>query len=439
MLDVRDLSPAYRYNYLYISQGGDMKHLAVLASLCLSFQALSASTSSYFEPLDVQGLHDAEVQNEKKGEAPRFAVAHKVSIKPQFDRIGSDYVWTHEVHATNAVSLNFGFTRFSLPEGAQLNIFSSDRTEFIRTFTHSDNNINGQLWTPVIMSDSVIIELTVPANQVKELDLELGHIGQGFRTFGQSTMKSGGCNIDVACSDSKGWENEVNSVAVISTGGSAFCTGFMVNNTANDKTPYFMTAHHCRINASSAPSLVTYWNYQSSKCGGARDGKLTDFQSGSVLLASGAKSDFTLVKLNSQPNPEWKVNFAGWDASETGHESSMVAIHHPSVDEKSISFENDKAVISSYGGTTSPGDNTHVRIIDWDKGTTEPGSSGSPVFNSSHRVVGQLHGGGAACGNDLSDYYGRLNTSWKGDGTKNGSLKDHLDSAKTGKLTTDTI
>jgi V8-like Glu-specific endopeptidase len=410
-----------------------------MAVLGLSFEAFSAINTSYFQPLDVNAIHDQEVANEKKGEAPRFAVPHKVSIKPSWEKSGADYVWTHQVTAPNAVSLNFGFTRFNLPEGAELNIYSADRTQFIRSFTSEDNNVNNQLWTPVIMSDDVIIEVVAPATVASKVDIELGQIGQGFRTFGQSTLKAGSCNIDVACSESKGWEKEVNSVAVISTGGSAFCTGFMVNNTSGDKTPYFMTAAHCRITASSAPSLVTYWNYQTSKCGGSRDGKMTDFQSGSVHLASGTKSDFTLVKLNSQPKAEWGVNYAGWDASLTGHDSPSVAIHHPNVDEKSISFENQNAVISSYGGQSSPGDNTHVRIIDWDKGTTEPGSSGSPLFNKDHRVVGQLHGGGAACGNDLSDYYGRLNTSWKGDGTRGGSLKDHLDAANTGKLVTDTI
>src|SRR5690606_17936593 len=146
--------------------------------------------------------------------------------------------------------------------------------------------------------------------------------------------------IDVACEDSKGWEKEVNTVAVISTGGSTFCTGFMVNNTANDRTPFFMTAAHCRVNASNAASLVTYWNYQTTKCGGARDGRLTDFNTGAVHLASYSRSDMTLVKLNSQPKPEWNVHYAGWDA--TGAiGTSAVAIHHPSTDEKSISFEND--------------------------------------------------------------------------------------------------
>ncbi len=420
-----------------------MKSFALLATLGLSFSAFSAINSSYFEPLDVDALHTQELAREHKGEAPHFAVPKVVSINPtrdgSWEKSSEGYTWSHRFTAPNAVSLNFGFSQFNLPEGAELNIFSADRSEFIRTFTARDNNVNNELWTPVIMSDDVIVELTVPEESIADVQFEVAQVGQGFRTFGQSTLKSGSCNIDVACTESVGWEKEVNSVGVISTGGSAFCTGFMVNNTSNDKTPFFMTANHCRINASSAASLVVYWNYQTSKCGGDRDGKMTDFQSGSTFLASGSKSDFSLVKLNTAPEARWNVNFAGWDATAEGYNSPMTAIHHPNVDEKSISFENDNAVIASYGGQTSPGDGTHVRITDWDKGTTEPGSSGSPVFNKDHRVVGQLHGGGAACGNDLSDYYGRLNTSWNGDGSKTGSLKEHLDPAKTGVMVTNTI
>lgn len=407
-----------------------MRLLAVMAVLGLSFEAFAGS--SYFQPLDVNALHDKELASEKKGEAPRFAIPHKVSIKPSWEKAKSGYVWTHQVTAPNAVSLNFGFSKFNLPEGAELNIYSADRSQFIRTFTSADNNSAKELWSPIIMSDDVIIEVSSPAEVIDQVEIELGQVGQGFRTFGQSTLKAGSCNVDVACSESKGWENEVNSVGVISTGGSTFCTGFMVNNTTNDKTPYFMTAAHCRITASSAPSLVVYWNYQTSKCGGSRDGKMTDFQSGSVHLVSGTKSDFTLVKLNSQPKAEWNVKYAGWDATDSIG-SPAVAIHHPNVDEKSISFENDPTVLSSYGGATSPGDSTHVKVRDWDIGTTEPGSSGSPLFDLNHRVIGQLHGGGAACGNDQPDFYGRLHTSWKA------GLKDHLDSAKTGSMVTDTI
>jgi hypothetical protein len=47
---------------------------------------------------------------------------------------------------------------------------------------------------------------------------------------------------------------------------------------------------------------------------------------------------------------------------------------------------------------------------------TEPGSSGSPLFDENHRIIGQLYGGAAACSGNVNngqlDYYGRFNESW---------------------------
>ena len=56
---------------------------------------------------------------------------------------------------------------------------------------------------------------------------------------------SGACNINVNCPEGATWATEKRSVALIVQGGFAACTGGMVNNTANDGTPYFLTANHC--------------------------------------------------------------------------------------------------------------------------------------------------------------------------------------------------
>ncbi len=414
----------------------------VLALLVSSPSAQAAMTASRFAPLDTLAIHIEEASRDTKGVAPRFAVPQPVSISARsaqnWEQEGDRWVWRHRVTSPNVVSLNFGFTKFHLPEGAALSIRSADGSQFIRDFTAEDNNAAQELWTPVILTDDVIMELSVPSAAMNELQFELGQVGQGFRTFDQTFTKSGACNIDVACEDSKGWEKEVNSVAVISTGGSTFCTGFMVNNAKGDRTPFFMTAHHCGITAGKAPSLVTYWNYQASTCKGSRDGKLSDFQTGATFLATYYDSDFTLVKLNSQPKPEWNVNYAGWSRADEVSPWA-VAIHHPNTDEKAISFENEPVEISGYLETGTPAKNTHIRVNDWDKGTTEPGSSGSPLFNAEHRVIGQLHGGWASCSSQTQDYYGRFHISWEGKGTANSRLKDHLDPESTGVISVDTI
>ena len=62
------------------------------------------------------------------------------------------------------------------------------------------------------------------------------------------------------------------------------------------------------------------------------------------------------------------------------------------------------------------------------------GSSGSPLFDgTTHRIIGQLYGGYAACGNEDYDVYGRFDMSFV-----NG-LKLHLDPSNTGTQFVDTF
>ncbi|MBL6989411.1 MAG: trypsin-like peptidase domain-containing protein [Bacteriovoracaceae bacterium] len=398
--------------------------------------------SIHLGSVDVYKAHYQDVMSEKLGSAPRFAVAHEVNIDPMsstnLQETKDGWIWRYRVIADNAVSLNFAFFDFNMSKNSKLSIYSSDYKHAIRPFTHKDNNSSKQLWTPIILSNDVVIELYIPTDEIDFVSLKFARINQGYRTFSQSTDKSGSCNVDVVCTEGDEWRDEINSVAVISTGGTTFCTGFMVNNTSQDKTPYFMTANHCRINKWNESSLVTYWNYQASVCGGTKDGNLEQFNTGSTWLASSRKSDFTLVRLTNPPEDEWNVNFAGWDRS--GEDAiSAVAIHHPSTDEKSISFENEPTTITAYLKEEVPGDSTHIRVEDWDVGTTEPGSSGSPLFNQDHRVIGQLHGGYASCRSQTSDWYGSIHSSWEGDGQPASGLKSWLDSAETGELFVDTI
>jgi hypothetical protein len=318
----------------------------------------------------------------------------------------------------------------------------------VRPFTAADNEAHGELWTPVVLTDDLVVEVRVPLAELGLLELELTRINQGYRGFGESQVEalSGSCNLDVVCPEGIPWELEIPSVGVISTGGSTFCTGFLVNNVRQDLTPFFMTANHCGIGSGNAASLVVYWNYENSTCrtpgsgasGGAGDGSLSQFNTGSFFRSASSTSDFTLVELDDDPDPSFDVSWAGWSA--TGADaSSAVAIHHPQTQEKRISFENQATTTTSYLSNTVPGNGTHVRVIDWDLGTTEGGSSGSPLFDQNHRVIGQLHGGFASCSSQTSDWYGKFSVSWTGGGSNNNSLRPWLDPDNTGQLTTNTL
>ena len=102
------------------------------------------------------------------------------------------------------------------------------------------------------------------------------------------------------------------------------------------------------------------------------------------------------------PPESYNVHYAGWDVS--GNTPNIpVGIHHPSGDIKKISFDYDNA--SNSGNFWD--------IDSWDDGTTEPGSSGSPLFDGiSHRIIGQLYWGVASCTNFGYDTYGKTSVSW---------------------------
>ncbi len=316
----------------------------------------------------------------------------------------------------------------------------------------------------MVLTNDLIVELTLPSAEVKSLALELGWVNQGYRGFGTITAdsynKSGSCNMDVACLDAgDSWREEMRAVGVISTGGSTFCTGSLVNDTAGDRKMYFMTANHCTITSGNAASLVVYWNFQNSFCrtpgstasGQAGDGSLTQFHTGSFFRAANAPSDFTLVELDDPAVTAYNHYWAGWNRA-TGDftctaGAPCAGIHHPSTDEKRITYVIVNTATTSYNATASPGDGTHV----WAKwatdppgpftvpGVTEGGSSGSPLYDANGRFIGQLHGGPSSCGatgNNLSDYYGRFSVSWTGGGTSSTRLSNWLDAGGTGATTT---
>ncbi|MGH1434610.1 MAG: cadherin-like domain-containing protein, partial [Lewinella sp.] len=396
---------------------------------------------------DNQALMSEELARRGPGVAPRYATNIEVDITPathgQWETTPESSVWRLRIKSQGAYSLNFGFTQYNMPRGGKLVMYSPDQARIQGPFTPADNEEHEQLWTPLIEGDELVIEVTVPTASVNELSLKLAYVNHAFENF--SALISGSCNLDVICGAADGWgivdphRDIIQSVAVISTGGGTFCTGFLVNNVEDDCTPFFMTANHCGINSGNAPSLVTYWNYQNSTCrqpnsgasGGAGDGQLNDFNTGAIFRASRSQSDFTLVELDDPVSPTANAYFAGWDARGVAI-SSAIGIHHPSTDEKRISFENDATQFTTYGSGTPTSNYTHVRVVDWDTGTTEGGSSGSPLFDQNERVVGQLHGGGAACGNNSSDWYGSFAISWDAGGNSSSRLRDWLDPNNTG-------
>ncbi|MGB5105623.1 MAG: trypsin-like peptidase domain-containing protein, partial [Candidatus Zixiibacteriota bacterium] len=389
--------------------------------------------------VDVQALLAEDAAEESKALPFRFGAPFDVNYSLDNSGTWEDLpdggrIWRITIASPGAYSINLLYSKYRLPEGAKLFVYNSDRTYVIGAFTAKNNKPHGEMATQPVAGDEITVEYYEPAAVVYEGELTISRIVHAYRDIFRTVKdaldfgESGSCNNNANCPEGADWQKEKRAVAmVLLSGGTRWCSGSMVNNVRQDKTPYFLTANHC-LGASN--TWIIMFNYESPGCINVNGPTWMTVQ-GSTLKASSSASDFGLLLLNEAPPDSYKVCFNGWNNLNVNSDSA-VGIHHPSGDIKKISFDWDFYESTDYLGSTVNSSLSHWRIAVWDDGTTEPGSSGSPLYNKYHQVIGQLHGGWAACNDLRADYYGKLSLSWNGGGTSSTRLKDWLDPDNTG-------
>lgn len=424
-------------SYAQLSQGGqpfDWNRKDVPAEIP-SFETPS---------LNLESLAAEDAVTDLYKEAPyRFGVEVEVDLNISnsglWTQVGEMSLWHLGVHCPQATTISFVFDKFDLPTGAKLFVWNGDRSEFLGAFTAENMNEAKTFALGILHGETVYLEYQVPSKSKTLGELSIGQIIHGYRDilvghfdpergpFGNS----GNCNINVNCPQGEDWQIEKRSVALIVSGGNAICSGALVNNTAQDGTPYFLTANHCL--GGSVANWVFYFNHEAASCSGS-NGPTNQSISGAVLRASNAVSDFALLELNDAPPSSWNPHYAGWDHSDSESAViSAVGIHHPAGDVKKICFDEDAPYHDNAAGA-------QVWWVDqWELGVTEGGSSGSPLFNQDHRIIGQLYGGASACSGNVNngqfDYYGRFGVSWDFGNSNSNRLRNWLDPLNTGVAT----
>ena len=338
-----------------------------------------------------------------------------------------DKIWQLAIECKNALTVNLLFQNFHLPKGAYLYLYDIDQTNRVGAYTSNNNRMDGELGSELVHGEKIIVEYVEPAEVKESGRFTISNVIHGYRTLApieknllKALNSSGDCNIDVNCPLGNGWDSEIRSVAMIVVGGSGICTGALVNNTCNDGSTYFLTANHCL--GGSTGSWAFRFNWESppgtescaTTVGSVDPGPPYDqTANGATILVNSAASDFALLEINNMTltnAQNWNCFYAGWDASDLTTVTQATGIHHPSGDVKKICRENDAPYHSNNGGAAT------WYINQWEQGVTEPGSSGSPLFDQNHRIIGQLYGGAAACAgtvnNNQYDYYGRMGVSW---------------------------
>ena len=342
-----------------------------------------------------------------------------------------------QISSEGAYGIGFNFDQFYLSPNAKLFIYDEEQTYYLGSLTYENNKIDNSLSTSIIKGDNIILELTVPQNEADSILLHLDSIIHDYTDilnyYGTHDSDSReDCNINVICSEGDNWRDQINGVVRVSMG-SGLCSASIVNNTANDRTPYALFADHCVSGSTS--SYVFYFNYQSTSCSGT-SGSLNQSISGSTLLAQediNSGPDFALLEISSDIPESYNPFYVGWSRVSSAPQEA-VGIHHPGADIKKISFTNDTVSSGGSGG--------NYWEFQYDLGRVIPGSSGSPFFDENKRQVGIASyiytnycdpSPDCYCSQQYDHGYGRFDRAWSL------GMSSYLDPLNSGVQTLDGI
>ncbi|MCX7861506.1 MAG: PKD domain-containing protein [Bacteroidales bacterium] len=453
--------------------------------------SITYQIQSNLQPLDyspnvnLKSLMLQDSINEKQG----FPMRGGISVPVSNIRLGSGggtwkklpdgrMMWQIMFHCSNAKAIGVVFDEFYLPEQAELYLYDINKQMIIGAFTSENNHPSMQFSTHILPGTTLVIEYVEPFNlqtsnyikpsNTNNSNISLAQIQNDIinympkgsfriteliyvyrdRIFSDTKDlgDAGSCQVNINCSpEGDGWQQQKRGVARIFFKEGAswyYCSGTLVNNTLQNGQPYFLTAYHCGATASAADKNVWqfYFNYERPGCANTGTPP-NNMITGCSMKAGGdiaGGSDMQLLLLNSNPPLSWNPYFNGWDRNTT-ITAGGVGIHHPAGDAKKISTY---TVTPTSGTWTGGATNAHW-LLSWatttnGAGVTEGGSSGSPLFKGSNKlVVGTLTGGASNCGGPMgTDYYGKFSYHWESNGaTADKQLKPWLDPAGTNPTT----
>jgi hypothetical protein len=303
------------------------------------------------------------------------------------------------IKSSGASGIGVHFRNFALADDEQVYVYGgASNSSVFGPFTNEGPWGSGEFWSGTVSGDTAVIEF-----------FKRGENGKGFEIFEISHLFTDldwrlrsnesdvlNCEVDASCfGDAE--KNAVGRIIFNDNGGAFVCTGTLLNDVAQDRTPYFLTANHCVGSQAVAQTVEVYWFYQTSSCDSGVLRSWVHSPPGTNLLAAQRSNDFALLRLvNNAPGG---AVFSGWTSTAQSTGTSVFGLHHPGA---YIPPYIPSYLRRSSGSITTTNDDCpdsglqNAYGIGWTSGLTETGSSGSGLWNSSHRLIGL-----DSCGNHV--------------------------------------
>lgn len=338
-------------------------------------------------------------------------------------------VWRLGIRSRGAISLNLLFTEYELPKGAQLFLYNPSQAQVRGAFTHQNNSEKHLLPVAPVYGDEIVIEYQEPAQASFHARLRIGEVNHAYRDFMRraepgSEPLYGSCIPLLICSipDGDPYEHIGQSVVLLIINGQYTCTGTLLNNTSQDGQPFLLTASHCLNEEFTlqnpdyeeiAGTVISFFNYNSPTCLSPMRGTEEMSLASAYARAVNEDMDLALLELMETPPVYYRPYYAGWNASQSTDDTLYVCIQHPMGSTKRFSLAEKVEIGSFVADIKSFTKNAFWHIPEWQLGCTAIGSSGSPLFDADHRVMGTLTGGNSYCNAPYNDFYYGLFAAWQ--------------------------
>jgi hypothetical protein len=329
------------------------------------------------------------------------------------------FAWTLALESPTATALRVHFSDFSLPANARLYIYNLNGEAF---GPYTGNS--GDFWSNTVSGSVAYVQLryfgTVSNNDLQSTRFvieDIGYLGEKFllpylqqlREYSEQISQTeehcsynADCIEDASCYSGTAINNAKYAVAHmqwIEMPWLYYCTGGLVADTVDtSQIPYFLTANHCVNTDSTANTVEFFWQYWTASCGGACYDPVGAVPRtvGADVLSTNESGDYTLMELLETP-PAGSV-FMGWTSDPVAftNGAELFRISHPQGAPQAYSKHQVDTSAVTCGGWPR-GSWIYSRDV---IGATEGGSSGSPVYNLSGQIVGQLTG---SCGYNIND------------------------------------
>jgi len=213
-------------------------------------------------PPDMSHIEKEDLDAEQNQGPVRYAIAVPASFTPENSGVwhqmeDGSKIWRLKVKLPGALATVTAYDRFWLPDGGKFFVYSEETRQsigaIISEFIEGDQVKPIEFATALIYGENVVYEYVQPSAVKEHPIISIKDIGYAYRYVENSYSKdgtrsvgsSGPCQVNINCQEGANWQTEKRAVTRISIqlGEDFFwCSGALINNTANNFTPYVLTA-----------------------------------------------------------------------------------------------------------------------------------------------------------------------------------------------------